>query len=240
MNEIRNIAYTTARSDVFEMVPAAAMSILDVGCSNGALGASLRHALPNRQIFGVERDAEFVAQAEGQLDRVIHADINEFAWGDVFPEAMFDCVIFSDVLEHLIDPQKHLIEAQKCLLPGGSIVISLPNIRHISALYSIFLCGTFPRRDRGIFDRTHLHWFTRRDAHILLAAIGMQVEAATYTLRVGDKGGGLLNKVVGRLLGPIKEFAPVREFLSYQFCLRAINVQDAPVRPLDVPNTQFP
>lgn len=236
MNEIRDIAYTTERSDVFEMVPPTAMSILDVGCSNGALGASLRAALPGRQVFGVERDATFVAEAANRLDQVIQADVNEFEWAKNFPEAKFDCVIFSDVLEHLIDPQKHLVEAQRCLLPGGSIVISLPNIRHVSSLYSIFLCGTFPRRDRGIFDRTHLHWFTLRDAKEFLADVGMVVEAANYNLRVGDKGGGILNKIAGRLLGPIKGFAPIREFLSYQFCLRAVNIHATAARPQDFEN----
>jgi methionine biosynthesis protein MetW len=222
MKDIRDIAYTTDRPDVFKMVPPAAMSILDIGCSNGTLGASLRSAVPGRQVYGIERDASFVTQASTRLNGVMQADINELEWSRAFPGIMFDCVIFSDVLEHLLDPQKHLVEGQKRLLPSGAMVVSLPNIRHISAFYSIFVRGTFPRRDRGIFDTTHLHWFTLRDAKLCLADAGMQVDAATYSLRIGDRGGGLINKIANRLPGPIQGFAPIREFLTYQFCLRAI------------------
>lgn len=39
MSEIRDIAYTTERSDVFEVVPPMAITILDVDCSYGVLGA---------------------------------------------------------------------------------------------------------------------------------------------------------------------------------------------------------
>lgn len=222
MSGMRDVAYTTERSDVFEMVPPTAMAILDVGCSNGALGASLRSALPGRQVVGIERDPAFAAQAASQLDQVIQTDVNDFDWSGELSDHLFDCVIFADVLEHLLDPQRHLTGARRHLRPGGSVVISLPNIRHISALYSIYVSGTFPRRDRGIFDRTHLHWFTLRDAKTFVADAGMRIESITYNLRMGDKGGGLLNRIAGRLLDPINDFAPIREFLSYQFCLRAV------------------
>jgi hypothetical protein len=46
------------------------------------------------------------------------------------------------------------------LSPSACLIVSLPNIRHISALYSIFFSGSFPRRQRGIFDDTHWRWFT--------------------------------------------------------------------------------
>jgi hypothetical protein len=100
--------------------------------------------------------------------------------------------------------------------------VSLPNIRHVSALYSIFVCGTFPRRERGIFDRTHLRWFTLSDAKRLLAAADLAVEEVSYSLRVGDRGDGIVNKVARKLLEPIQTFGPVREFLTYQSCIRAV------------------
>ena len=43
-------AYTTDRLDIFELVPHESLSILDVGCSNGSLGWSLKVAQPNRVI----------------------------------------------------------------------------------------------------------------------------------------------------------------------------------------------
>jgi len=204
------------------MVPSAAMSVLDVGCSSGALGASLKNGCPGRTVIGIERDAAFAALARRQLDDVICADLNQIDWSDAMMDRLFDCIIFADVLEHLMDPGRQLREAKRFLRSGGCIVISLPNIRHASALFAIFLKGTFPRRDRGIFDRTHLHWFTINDAKALVAEAGMCVEHVSCALRLGDEGGGIMNRLADKALGPIQGFFPIREFLTYQFCLRAV------------------
>ena len=220
MNNTRDFAYTTLRSDIFQMVPDTAMDILDVGCSNGELGASLLAAVPGRKVVGIDFDRDFREQAETRLDEFIHADINHLDWEKTFSKNRFDCLIFADVLEHLADPWGHLASACACLRPGGSVVVSLPNIRHVSAFYSIFVRGTFPRNSRGIFDRTHFRWFTVRDATALLSEAGLQVEKYDFNLRVRDRGGGMLNKIAGKVLGPVKNFPPVREFLAYQVCLR--------------------
>lgn len=217
----RDFSYTTPRPDVFDMVPIDAGTILDVGCSNGALGESLRRARPGRRVVGIERDAEYARDAATRLDQVLCGDLNDLDWPGQLSGQRFDCMIFADVLEHLPDPGRQLENARRMLAPGGAIVVSLPNIRHHSALASVFLHGTFPRRDRGIFDSTHLRWFTIADAHAFLEQAGFRVEACGYSLRVGDRGGGLLNKIVDRLFTPIAGFFPIREFLTYQFCLRA-------------------
>jgi SAM-dependent methyltransferase len=217
----RETAYTTSRSDIFALVPQGARAILDVGCSSGELGASLRQAVSGREVTGIEMDPSYCALAGDRLDEVICADMNNFDWHAVANRKTFDCIIFADVLEHLTDPLRHLTAAAECLRPNGVIVVSLPNIRHITAFYSIFVCGTFPQRPRGLFDSTHLRWFTYRDAVALLAEAGYQVESRDFNLRVRDRGDGRLNKLVRRVLGPVAGWGPVREFLAYQFCLRA-------------------
>jgi 2-polyprenyl-3-methyl-5-hydroxy-6-metoxy-1,4-benzoquinol methylase len=218
----RETAYTTPRPDVAALVPDSALRVLDVGCSNGALGASLKRAVADRQVVGIEADPDFCREAGTRLDEVLCRDLNAFDWAQTWPEARFDCIVFADVLEHLADPERHLAGARRCLAAGGSIVVSLPNVRHLSALYAVFVRGTFPRRDRGLFDRTHLHWFTIADARDIARALGLRAVEASYSLRVGDRGDGLLNKIVRKLLDPVAGFGPIREFLSYQFCLRLV------------------
>ncbi len=217
----RNAAYTTSRSDIVEMIPRSAHLILDVGCSNGTLGRSLKFVEPDRSVWGIEFDADFAAEAARHLDHVVHGDLNLLNWRETLGGRRFDCIIFADVLEHLVDPRRCLQQARQYLLPGGSIVMSLPNIRHLSALRAIFLGGNFPRRDRGIFDRTHLRWFTIRDAHDLLAEYGFKVSVMTQSLRWGDVGGGRMNRLLNRLPLFMQRWAPIREFLTYQICLKA-------------------
>ena len=113
------------------------------------------------------------------------------------------------------------MQARQHLRAGGCVVVSLPNIRHLSALRAIFLGGRFPQRDRGIFDRTHMRWFTITDAHALLADCGLKVSARDFALRWGDRGGGRINRLLNHLPKAAQQWTPVREFLTYQMCLRA-------------------
>lgn len=217
----RNTAYTTSRSDIVQLVPLNAIFVLDIGCSNGALGQTLKNDMPQRIVYGVELDTNFSNEAAKKLDCVFNGDINGLNWDKLFDGQRFDCIIFADVLEHLVDPKKSLELAIKYLNENGTVIVSLPNVRHLSALWAIFFNGRFPKRDRGIFDRTHLHWFTVRDSYSLLTDCGLDISATRLALRWGDTGGGVANRYLNRLPICIKNWAPVREFLTYQICIRA-------------------
>ena len=216
----RTSSYTTDRSDICDLVPESAINILDVGCSNGTLGASLMVMNSNRLVTGIEFVSEFAVEAMSRLHRVHQADIEQFDWG-VFNQEQFDCIIFADVLEHLCAPERTISNALPHLKPGGYIVLSMPNIRHISALWAIAVKGTFPRRDRGIFDQTHLRWFTLADARSVLITQGLSIENESFGLRLGDKGGGIWNRLMKKCLNPVSHVGPVREFLTYQYCIQA-------------------
>jgi 2-polyprenyl-3-methyl-5-hydroxy-6-metoxy-1,4-benzoquinol methylase len=171
--ELRRFAYENPRPDVQSLVPPGAERILDLGCSSGALGAALR-ARQGAEVIGIERDPELAADAEGRLDRVIVADIEElFGSEDGSEIGPVDCLIAADVLEHLADPWTVLGNAARLVKPGGTVVISLPNVRFWETFRAVGLRGTWPRRQLGIFDRTHLRWFTLADALELLRQAGL-------------------------------------------------------------------
>ena len=213
-------SYTTQRPDILARVPSDAMCILDAGCSNGSLGEMLRTLVPGRRVEGIEFDVSFCQQAAEKLDKVIQADMNHFEWSLHYSESFFDCMIFADVLEHLIQPWQTLQEAVKYLKDDGVVIVSLPNVRHISALNSIFIKGTFPRISRGIFDQTHLRWFTRRDAVALLESAGLSNIEITSNLRINDLPDTRLNRKIRQYSRHIEKWSLAREFLSYQFILK--------------------
>lgn len=218
----RDQSYTTARSDIVEMVPLDARAILDVGCSNGALGRGLKERQPGAIVCGIEYDKAFASEASKQLDFVVNADLNTMDWRAALGDRKFDCLIFADVLEHLLRPQECLAFALQHLNPAGCVVVSLPNIRHLSAFHSIFVTGRFPQRDRGIFDRTHLRWFTISDAEDFLSNAGLKIASSSTALRWGDQGGGLINRLLNKLPSTVKNWRLVREFFTYQICFKAI------------------
>jgi 2-polyprenyl-3-methyl-5-hydroxy-6-metoxy-1,4-benzoquinol methylase len=221
-NSQKLASYTSGRTDIISCVPKTVLKILDIGCSNGTLGATLRSQLPYRYVAGVEFDQSFCDEARSNLDLVVQGDLNQFQWDKHFESESFDCLIFADVLEHLIDPWTVLYKAIDLLEKNGVVVISLPNIRHISAFSEIYIKGTFPKKNRGIFDQTHFRWFTLSDSLELCKQANLIVNNIAPRLRVKDKPGGKLNNFVDQHFGVIASWYPIREFLSYQFIITAI------------------
>jgi hypothetical protein len=77
----------------------------------------------------------------------------------------------------------------------ATFIISLPNVAHL-AVRLMLLFGRFPRMEKGILDKTHLHFFTRDTAEAMLRDAGLRVESASVTgvplAEVWKGGEGLL------------------------------------------------
>jgi SAM-dependent methyltransferase len=208
----REHAYETARPDVQALVPTTAKRILELGCSTGALGAALK-ARNGAFVLGVEMNPEYARQAERRLDRVVVGDaetlLGEGFRGEGAPEEEpFDCLVGADVFEHLSDPWAALERATDQLAPAATVVISLPNVLHWPGLWRVIIGGRWPRDDVGVFDRTHLRWFTRRDAIDLLEGAGLRVR----TVWPNYPGRGWRLELM-KLLG----HTPLRRFLAVQW-----------------------
>ena len=148
------------------------LRVLDLGCGGGHNGALLKRA-GAREVVGVERDPRAAAEARRRLDRVVEADLASLR-PEQLGDAPFDAVLASDVLEHLTDAELVLARAVLCLRPGGAVVVSLPNVANV-ATFANLLLQHWPRRDSGVFDRTHVRWFGKRDMVKLLEGAGLRV-----------------------------------------------------------------
>jgi SAM-dependent methyltransferase len=87
----------------------------------------------------------------------------------------FSVIICGDVLEHLRNPAKCLRWLQAQLAPGGRLIASLPNSGHWYFRLMV-LSGRFPADDRGLFDRTHLHFYTWSGWSELFHGAGFKIE----------------------------------------------------------------
>ncbi|HKU19329.1 MAG TPA: class I SAM-dependent methyltransferase [Candidatus Saccharimonadales bacterium] len=146
--------------------------VLDVGCWNGTLGRLLIRE-SNVIIDGIERDATqaSVARAVGYR-RVDVADLDRGV-----PAAdgrTYDFLLFGDVLEHLIQPERALAELVTRLKPGGRAILSLPNIAFATNRLT-HLLGRWDYKDYGILDRTHLRFFTKSSMVALVEGAGLRV-----------------------------------------------------------------
>jgi len=213
LRERRAAAYENPRPDVRRLVPEADRRILDLGCSSGALGAALR-AERGAEVVGVEADPVYAERAAAVLDRVVHADLEDVDLWTATAGEGFECIVAADVLEHLRDPWLVLDRAVGLLAPGGSVVVSLPNVRFFWALGRLLARDRWPRDDEGIFDATHLRWFAAPDARELVESAGLRVEqeAPQYRLRPGDWRTERAATLLAR--------GPLRSLLTFQHVLR--------------------
>ncbi|MEI8358139.1 MAG: methyltransferase domain-containing protein, partial [Deltaproteobacteria bacterium] len=147
---------------------------VEVGCGAGALGAAFKAICPEVVYVGLEQVEEAASRAAGRLDHVLRADAEDPAL--VLPDLPpLDCLIYGDVLEHLKDPWTTLRRHAALLHDEGVLLACVPNVQHWSVLANL-LQGRWPLADEGLFDRTHLRWFTRESLGELVASCGLQLQ----------------------------------------------------------------
>lgn len=147
-------------------------TVLDVGCASGYLGTGLMAR--GCVVDGVELDPADAQLAAEVLRRVEVANLDESSLDDLFEPASFDRVVFGDVLEHLRDPARAVRSAVRLLRPGGSVVLSVPNVAHGSVRLAL-LQGRWDYSDTGLLDRTHVSFFTHESLLAMLHAEGLVV-----------------------------------------------------------------
>ena len=161
------------RREVLGYVPETATTILDVGCSRGGFGHALRQGGEGRVLWGVEADAEAAAAAAPYYDQLLTGTFPQALEGF---EQRFDCAVFNDVLEHMVDPWAALRAAARRLRPDGVVVASVPNVRYLPVLSKLVLRGEWTYADTGVLDRGHLRFFTKRSVVELFTTSGFAVE----------------------------------------------------------------
>jgi len=148
---------------------------LDVGAADGFLAELLTRQ--GWRVTALERDPAQAAKARGRCHEVIVTDLDEAA-----PrlQGLFDAIVYGDVLEHLSDPLPVLVALDRALAADGRVIVSVPNVAHLWVRFSLAL-GRWDYADRGILDRTHLRFFTKRSFAALLRDAGLSVEELVAT-----------------------------------------------------------
>lgn len=140
-------------------------TVLDIGCASGVIGKYLKEN-KNCTMYGIELDSESIklAKETNCYKELYSFDICEKEskeYQNFFSKKInFDYILFSDVLEHLVDPADALYQFGHLLKDDGEILISIPNIAHYDVIRGL-LNENFNYSDMGILDNTHLRFFTK-------------------------------------------------------------------------------
>ena len=93
-------------------------TLVDIGCGSGKLLSKISSA--NK--YGVDISANYLAEALTSGASLIKSDIDDLPYLDSF----FDCVICTDVLEHVMRLDDAVDELNRILKPGGMLIIRVP------------------------------------------------------------------------------------------------------------------
>lgn len=149
--------------------------VLDIGTASGILAR--RCANRSLRFFGIESVAEWADVAKPFYENIWVCRIEEMP-----DEALrgYDAVVLGDVLEHMSSP-KEVLKRLLDLQPSNCrFIISVPNVANLWVRLHL-LMGRFDYADRGIMDRTHLRFFTRKTIQSLMKETGLEMVSVQVT-----------------------------------------------------------
>ncbi len=204
--------FNAARLDLLSMLPSGEhLRLLELGSGQGdTLRAAKESGLASYAV-GIDLLPPATSHpAVGIVDQFIVGDLDDPAF--TFPTREFDAIVCADVLEHLVDPWSVLKRAVQILRPGGWLATSIPNIRNHRAMRQIVFKGEFDYQPAGIFDRSHLRFFCRRNAETLVREAGLVVERVEENMG----GYGLRHRLLDALT-----IGLLHDFFVFQFRILA-------------------
>ncbi|MDD5067621.1 MAG: class I SAM-dependent methyltransferase [bacterium] len=209
-----NKSYTGRRSDLINLIARekGIRNILDVGCSTGVLGGQLKSA-GQVYVAGLEKDRRMAQQAGKILDKVVCCDVEKADLSRSFSKQYFDLIILGDVLEHFTDPWGMVKKLSHFLKPGRFMAASIPNIRYYTTFLHLLFKASWPYRERGIYDRTHLRFFTYRNMRELFESNGFSLVRRIKKFRFIESPHPINH------LASVLKFVPFNDIFTFQYLL---------------------
>jgi SAM-dependent methyltransferase len=166
--------------------------ILDIGCGCGVNAREFKRRTPQAYIVGIEPNPRAAELAAVACDEIFQGMLED--WMKAPPAKPFDLVVLSDVLEHIADPVSFLRAlAASEPLRGAQWIVSVPNYavwyNRIRTLLGIHDYGW-----SGIWDRTHVRFFTRDSIRHLLSYCGFELVDDTCSPSIVQSAAPLLRK----------------------------------------------
>jgi 2-polyprenyl-3-methyl-5-hydroxy-6-metoxy-1,4-benzoquinol methylase len=198
--------YHFVRAEIAPLLPKYPMRILEIGAASGATLRWLKKLYPEAETTGIELNPALLPELRQNADIAIISAVEDC----MHQLSSYDLILALDVLEHLPDSLGTLQKLCGLLeRPLGQVIVSLPNVAHLSISMPLLFKRRFEYQDAGILDRTHLRFFTEASAVNLLNQAGLIVTRGIVTGLQGPKS-RLLNRL---------SFGSLQHYLARQYIM---------------------
>jgi 2-polyprenyl-3-methyl-5-hydroxy-6-metoxy-1,4-benzoquinol methylase len=156
---------------ILNIVPKSALTILDIGFGNGSNARILKER-------GAKLDGITLSELELSYSKDVFREAIIFNVEKGLPEKFkqnkYDAILMSHVLEHIAYPENLLSDLRNVLAQNGELIIAVPNLLHYKTRFQL-LRGNFYWHESGIWDYTHLRWYTKKLIYEMASRSGFQV-----------------------------------------------------------------
>lgn len=162
---------------------------LDVGCGDGTLLYTISKDYKYKlKPYGIEISKDACKMAATKKINVKNGDVEKKL---PYIDQSFDTIICSEVLEHLVFPERTLSEIKRIAKKDTTVILTVPNIGYIKNRLKL-LIGKSPFEQGRYSSVEHLHFWTKKAFIDLLEEIGFKIIDAKGAF--GRKIGVLSNR----------------------------------------------
>jgi len=149
-------------------------SVLDVGCGNGVLCGLLQQN--GFCVAGADFDLKGCELARQAYRRIGFFNIGVYDSPDpiIASKGLFDCVVSTEVVEHLFSPQFLPVFASRCIKPYGYLVISTPYHGFFKNL-ALSLFDHWDAHHTALWEGGHIKFWSKKTLKQLLEQNGFKV-----------------------------------------------------------------
>lgn len=152
------------------------MRILEIGCAGGHLSGLLAGVFPDAEVVGVDVYESAIEEARRRWPNLTFqvADAHRLP----FKNGVFDLVMMSETIEHLVDPEKVLHEIGRVLKKDGRALVEMDSGSPLFRLVWFF----WTRFGRGrVWSQAHLHPFTAGELENLITGNGFHIREKMFS-----------------------------------------------------------
>lgn len=177
----KHIFHSVAR---FFSAPPQNYFVLEVGCGSGGVIKYFQEQ--GCRVKGIDLGEEYLAHGRA----VYGLDLTAGTLADLSLDGSPDLIIYSHVMEHILDPVEELAQVRRLLAPGGLLSIEVPGLRFVQHAYD----GDILR----MLQNAHTYHFSLQSLTNLLRVSGFQRLSGDESVRAvftpGTETGALVNE----------------------------------------------